>query len=178
MLFSVMYELNDIPTPTGQLSFHCSFASSAKSALCVWSWLKNNSTPKCVSEETTLLEEKAECRYNNPRHCHDDGQPDFRDRHSGFISQDDPEMWRWYKGSLQPDLWALDTNNQRREPTVVLPKTRKEKWRVREENSWTDEVPGGIGWTYPETNLMSCQEYCRVLLKHAVYFLTILSHKC
>ena len=34
-------------------------------------------------EETALLEEKAQCRCNNPRHWYSDGQHDFGDWHSG-----------------------------------------------------------------------------------------------
>ena len=49
-------------------------------------------------EEATLLEEKAQCHCNNPRHCHNDGQPDFGDQHSGFFPQDDPEMRRRHTG--------------------------------------------------------------------------------
>ena len=44
-------------------------------------------------EETTLLE-KAQCRSNNPQHCHNDGGPDFGERYSGVDHRDENEMQR------------------------------------------------------------------------------------
>ena len=118
------------------------FLSQAGRVLCVCDWDSTTIVDwNELLEETTLLEEKAQCHCNNSQHCHNDWEPDFRDWYSGwlqphlwglyantwccnsprhchrddsdFVHLDERDMRRRHTGWLQQKLWCLNANTQR-----------------------------------------------------------------